>query len=378
MSPPRALAIVSLVAAMGACDRDAPPRREVPPAPVASVARALGLDAGDLEPPVDPPAPEGDFAAELAAFTTVDACVAQRAGLDPAVGDALEAIGYDTLVRDACRVLDAARSQNARRCASIDASSLRERCVALVAELASSPDDCPFEIPTRPERGRQPACLAIATHDARLCAAAFDAPSRVTCAALLSRDDSGCKHLALTSDQRRCARDEHRFAAVLPKAEAAPQGALSSHGKATLAGEEAGVDLSRGIVVVEQIDGAHAVLGSFSEAMTSFLVPSPDAGATVGVELVVPLELKKAHVERLVVERPGKPATRIEGSAARALTVVVTKLEKRRGGAVEVTVDGKADEGTPVHVEARTFVRDVVSARDLLGARGFGDAGPLR
>ena len=172
--------------------------------PLASVAAKLGVDAGEIEGVVDPPAPAGDFRAELAAFTTVDACVAQRGALDPAVGDALEAIGYDTLVRDACRMLEAAHAQDRKRCAGIDASSLRERCEALVAELAGDPDACPFQFPARPESGRDPVCIAVAVHDARFCAAAVGAPDRATCEATFALDDGPCKRLpTLRADQAR-------------------------------------------------------------------------------------------------------------------------------------------------------------------------------
>jgi hypothetical protein len=99
------------------------------------VERLLHVDAGDLEPALDPPAPPGDLKTELDEFTTVDACVQQRARLDPLVGDALDAIGYDTFLRDACRMLDAAKAQDDRRCEAIDASILRERCKATVAEI---------------------------------------------------------------------------------------------------------------------------------------------------------------------------------------------------------------------------------------------------
>src|ERR1019366_5592349 len=56
---------------------------------------ALYADAG-LEVGGAPPAPAGDLKAEIARFTTLDACVNERARVDPIVGDALEAIGYDT------------------------------------------------------------------------------------------------------------------------------------------------------------------------------------------------------------------------------------------------------------------------------------------
>src|SRR5258708_7080147 len=59
--------------------RPSHPPPPVPAAPVASIARPLGVDAGELEPAIEPPPAAGDLGAELDAFTTVDACVAQRA-----------------------------------------------------------------------------------------------------------------------------------------------------------------------------------------------------------------------------------------------------------------------------------------------------------
>src|ERR1700716_2985951 len=77
------------------CDSGAAPRpvpSAVPSGPIARMERLLHMDAGDLEPTADPLAPPGDLKAELDQFTTVDACVQQRARLDPLVGDAPEAI----------------------------------------------------------------------------------------------------------------------------------------------------------------------------------------------------------------------------------------------------------------------------------------------
>src|ERR1700722_2285007 len=50
------------------------------------VEKLLGLDAGELESPVDPPAPAGDVKAEIDRFTTVEACALERARLAPPVG----------------------------------------------------------------------------------------------------------------------------------------------------------------------------------------------------------------------------------------------------------------------------------------------------
>ncbi|HEX3772045.1 MAG TPA: hypothetical protein VHV30_14315, partial [Polyangiaceae bacterium] len=135
---------------------ETPPGRP-PPADSSdlALARALGLDGGldDSLDPVDPPAPAGDLKAEIAHFTSVDACVVERARVDPLVGDALEAIGYDTFLRDACRVVDAAKANDPGRCAGIEASSLEARCRATVAQTGGRPDACPWESPSRPDRG---------------------------------------------------------------------------------------------------------------------------------------------------------------------------------------------------------------------------------
>ena len=91
------------------------------------------------------------------------------------------------------------------------------------------------------------------------------------------------------------------------------------------------------------------------------------------------------RLDRVDVEQPGKPPASVEGPAARGFTVVVRTFEKRRGGPVEVTIDGRGDAGTGLRLEAKTFVRDIVSSRDLYGGPvgagmrpRFGDAGTLR
>jgi hypothetical protein len=100
-----ALLVVVLVA-LAACDDDAPKRR-AEARPAASTGSSPDADGGESAS-ADPPALAGDLGADIEGFTTVDACVAAHAGVDPLVGDALEGIGYDTLLRDACRALEAA------------------------------------------------------------------------------------------------------------------------------------------------------------------------------------------------------------------------------------------------------------------------------
>ncbi len=375
----------ALLLALAACDDDPPKAKATEVPPVASIARALGVDAGELEPSVDPPAPAGDLAAELTAFTTVDACVAQRAAGDPVVGDALEAIGYDTLLRDACRLLDAAKSRDPKRCGDILASTLKARCEASAAELAGQPEACPFDVPMHPELGRDGACLALATRDASLCDAALDRTARVTCAALAAHDAAPCKKLPLRADQLRCARDEQRWAAVLPAADAPARAGGAPSGKVTLTGDAGALasdafplDVSRGVVVLERLDGAHLVVGSLNRATTGFLAASPNAPKTFAFELIAPPDLKKAHLDRAQLDVPGHSLIDVGSSRAAAFTVRVTKLEKKRGGAVELTLEGPLDEGSTVKVEATTFVRDLVGASAMLSAPRGGDPGGLR
>jgi hypothetical protein len=378
-------AALLLFLALGACDHDAPAPRPADPPPVASFARALGVDAGELEPSVDPPAPAGDLKAELDAFTTVDACVVQRAAGDPVLGDALEAIGYDTLLRDACRLLDAAKNRDAKRCGDIIASTLKARCETSVAELAGSPEACPFDVASRPELGRDAACLALATHDASLCDAALDRTARVTCAALATHDAAPCKKLPLRADQLRCARDEQRWAAVLPVADAPPRAGGAPSGKVTLTGDAGAfasdafpLDVSRGVVVLERLEGAHLVVGSLNKGGLGFIAPSPNAPKMLAFELVVPGDGKKAHMERAQLDVPGHSMIDVGSAKAGSFVVHVTKLEKRRGGAVELTLEGSLEEGVAVKAEATTFVRDIVTASAMLGLRPAGDPGGMR
>jgi hypothetical protein len=372
------VAYPALLLALAACDKDEAPRRTAPPAPVASLARALHVDAGELEPSVDLPAPAGDFKAEMDAFTTLDACAQQHAAVDPLVGDAIEAIGYDTLVRDACRVLDAAKSRDPRRCESIDASTLRVRCQATVAEITGSADGCPFSIPGRFDLGREPASLALAAHDVRLCAAVIETPARATCTAIAKHDPASCRSLPLRSDQQRCARDEQRWRSVIPGTDPRGGGEAEPLGKATVAGKTVPIDVSRGLVLVERIDGTHFVVGPMNGAPTSFVVPSPHVDGTLAFEVVAPADVKRTRLDRVELSLPQREPVVLEGSKTSSLAVRITKLERRRGGAVEVTLEGTASEGLAVQASVATFVRDVVKAGAMLLPPRFGDAGSLR
>jgi hypothetical protein len=201
-------------ASLTACD-DRPPRDppDEPPRPVprrvddAGLAALLGLDAGEIPelPQPDPPAPAGDLKSEVDSFTSLDACVASRADFDPVVGDAVDVLGYDTLKRDACRVLQAANKKDVSLCEAILASSLRQHCTATVAVTTGDPLLCPMV-----GTNHDPLCIALARRDDRLCVTT--APSdRLLCQAVLAREPTLCRRDA------RCARRVERWKSFLPE-----------------------------------------------------------------------------------------------------------------------------------------------------------------
>jgi hypothetical protein len=389
---------------LAACDeRSAPPLPTdlPPPAPAASLARLLGVDAGELEAPVDPPAPPGDLKAEIEQFTTLDACAADRARLDPLLGDALEAIGYDTFLRDACRIIDAAKANDPAKCSAIDASALEAQCRATVAQVAASPDACPWEAPGRPARGRDARCVAVASRDIRLCAAARDGLERATCEATLGTDARRpCASLRARSEQARCARDAARWRGVAGgQAVPAPADAppvvpagslhvesLEAANAANASGMAGGPldvdlrpDLEHGVTLVVDREGTRFVVGPLTDTGLDFVAPSPHVRGSLALELLVPAGTHAApiaaRVERAELVVPGRPPAATPGARS-TLAAKVDKLAATRGAPLTVAVDGDisvSGSSWRVRAQATTFVRDVVKANDVYGA---GAAGP--
>ncbi|MDP9001358.1 MAG: hypothetical protein M3O46_14750 [Myxococcota bacterium] len=345
---------------------------------IRKVERLLGVDAGGLELATDPPAPPGDLQTEIDRFTTVDACVQQRARVDPVIGDALEAIGYDTFLRDACRVLDAAKAKDSRRCDAIDASLLRERCTATVAEIIGDPDVCPWQISTRPDRGRNGACVAIALRDPRLCVTDESLTAAAACEAISKHDPSPCRRLLSRSDQTRCVRDANRWYGAIPADKTTPSGLLGPSGKLQVSGPDGGIavesdlaaDAARGVVLVQHLDETHFIVGPLSEAGVGFIAASPHVRATLALQLVVPRG-GSARIERVEVIIPGHAPLSMAGARS-TVTAKIDKLESMRGGEVRFSISGDIDsEGTTrrVHADVSTFVRDVVSANAIYGVK---------
>ena len=194
-----------------------PPSRQVDQRPAASaklrdeIAR-LAAEAG-LPAPADPLAPGGDLRSDIDAFAGLDACVRARTPTDPLLGDAIESIGYDTLVRDACRTLEALKSKDPSRCKPILLSSLRARCESSVAIFTGKPDLCPITAMHGRISSRDPTCLARASRDERLCLGAL-APDRAACEALVLGDPTRC------AGNPGCVRQVARWSSLAEKATA--------------------------------------------------------------------------------------------------------------------------------------------------------------
>lgn len=354
------------------------------PASPASVVAMLGLDAGAFGESTDPPAPAGDLKAEIDRFVNVETCVKERANLDPLVGDGLRAIGYDTFLRDACRLLEAAKDKKRETCDRIDSSALRLRCQSWVAMVAQTPETCPLQFEGVVTRGRNVACLAIAGKDPRLCAGEPRTTVRATCEAMANRDETKCDVL-LPTDAPACKREVARWRSLL----APPLSGLSklpaAHGKLVVKGEAGTPDpptteadlaseFARGGVVVTSRERSRVELGMIGESETSHIAPSPNRRARLGLAVLLdpgatPKDAPRPLLERLELEIPGE-VTIVHPSARCDCKITTARIDRTRGGEVALALQGVVSSGArsyKIDVELTTFVRDVLP--ETLGAR---------
>lgn len=383
-------ALVALATAVVACDDaktpvPAPPASAAPASP-ASVMALLGLDAGALSETTDPPAPPGDLKAELERFVSVDTCVKERANIDPLVGDALRAIGYDTFLRDACRLLEAAKDHSKEKCDRIDSSALRSRCQSWVAMVAQTPDTCPLQFEGIPTRGRNVMCLAVAGKDPRLCTGEPRTAVRATCEAMSMQDAARCDVL-LPSDMPSCRRELARWRTLLAPPLSGLAKLPAARGKLLVKGEAGTPDpptteadlaseFARGGVVVTSRDRARVEVGMIGESETSRIAPSPNRRARLGIAVLFepgasPKDPPKPVLERIELEVPGE-ATLVTPSARCDCRITTARVDRTRGGELALAVQGTLGAGNrtyKIDVDLATFVRDVVA--ELPGSRAL-------
>jgi hypothetical protein len=355
-----------------------------PPSP--SSLAALGVDASVLGDPIDPPAPAGDLKAELDRFVNIDTCVNERSKLDPLVGDALGAIGYETFLRDACRLLEAAKDKKRETCDRIDSSALRTRCQSWVAMIAQTPDQCPMQFEGLVTRGRNASCVAIAAKDPRLCAGESRTVQRATCDALVTRDAAKCDSLLPTHRplcQREVARWKSVLAAPLDGLEKLPvvKGKISLRGVSGTADPptpdvDLSADFARGAVVVTGRESALAgagtqrlrvELGTLVESEAARIAASPQKKTRVGLATVMESSSAKdakqsGTIQKLELELPGE-APIVSPPASCDCKVTTARASTQRGGEIAIIVEGTvsaAGKSYKITLDLVTFVRDVV------------------
>lgn len=370
----RALVILLLAAACDESKKMPPPQPSSTPV---TTVTAPPVDGGlDLS---DPPPPAGDLKEELERFVNVEQCVAERAKIDPLLGDALRGIGYDTFVRDACRMLEAAKDRKRETCEKIDSSALRSRCQSWVAMIAQQPDQCPLVYEALPARGRQPSCVAVAGRDPRMCAGEPRSAPRATCEAMASRDEQKCDAL-LPNDKASCRREHTRWKNLL----SAPLDGLAKlpavRAKLTLKGDgptpdpaqpetDLAPDFARGVVVVTLRERARVEIGSLGESEAVRVAPSPNKRPRAGLSVLLEppalgsKEAPKPVLQKLEIDVPGEASLVYPGGAKCECKVTTARIDKTRGGDVAIVVDGIISLGTrayKVNIDLSTFVRDVV------------------
>jgi hypothetical protein len=371
--------------------RDAERQAEAP-ASAASVAEALGIDAAAFET-VDPPAPAGDLKADLDRFVNVQTCVSDRAALDPLVADGLRGIGYDTFLRDACRMLEATKDRKREGCDRIDSSALRAKCQSWVAIASQTPDACPLLFEGLPSRGRDATCVAVASKDLRLCASEPRASQRATCEALATRDDKPCEGL-LAAERPSCVREIARWKQLLPPPLEGLAKLPAPRGKLVVRGVDGtpdpphpeadlGPELARGLVVVTSGERARVVLGSLGESEAARIAASPAGRARAGAAVVLsppPPGAKapaKTLLEKLEIVLPGE-APLVHPPAPCDCRVSSARVDRTRGGEIAITIEGTVQGGARTYrlsLEAATFARDVVA--DAPGGRALPPVHPL-
>ena len=349
-------------ATLVACERD-----NTRPAPARPAAGPLQSPVADAGTP-DASATDDDLAAQMRAFTTSDACVQRGPAIGAILGDDVEPTDQGTMERDVCYVIDAAKAGDARRCQPIVISSLRAQCVATVAEVAATPDACPFFLADRPDLGRDPVCVALASRDERLCGAAREATARAACTAVTTRDPAACNGLPPGAEQTRCALEQRRWASVIPAAPPHPPLDLQGHWTAKVEGDEVTMieggwelDVSRGVVLVERRDGTHIVFGAAPPPADIVRATPPSSVSWVRVEVVVPRSGAKARVSTYEFNLANDQHRRFEPGGRTDLHVDIEKLDRRRAGIVQLFVNGSLESGLLTRNGLRSFVRDVVN-----------------
>lgn len=354
-----------IVIGLACCDDDAPRPPSVGGGDPAALAEAIGKDAEALQLALDPPAKAGDLRADIETFADIESCARAHAALDPIVADAVDAIGYDELVHDACRVLDAAKHRDVRRCEPIVVQALRTRCVTTVAIVSEKPDACPWVRQAHAEEGRDPLCLAGASRDAALCRAT-DQPKR--CEAWILGDTAACAKLADRAVRARCARDATRYKPLFEGAARPSNKAKQSSASLEpidASGAKSGDAIrmthavAHGVVLVRSLGRWRVRIGEPGQAGER-LGRSPGT-SDVAVELELDPEAKTASVTQADVHANGDTLSFAVPRRADVKSLDIDPERGKRLGVDLVFAAGRSAAERRFRLRIDTFVRDTVT-----------------
>lgn len=360
----RPLPHLALVALLTACERSAPSPPEAPP-----TRPPLALRGPRRTPRPEDPAPPSEHTAapETPLPEVIARCIARgRERLSPELAGAIDVLGIPSLLEDGCRLDVATRLRDPSLCDGVSSSAVREACGMRAAITASAPDRCPS---TPGLLGRDPVCVAVASHTPGLCAAAPGS------------DRGRC--LALTRvDARLCARIEPPFregcvreVTTLSEWIRPQRGEADADCEVSLDLLDPGADAS---VVRSWRLLAHR-RGAWLDVDGSLWLVDPAGGwpratASAGEEPLVAVKVRATGAAvgvgisaeaRVILPDALSLDTRDESARA---TATFATVPSGRGGAYAVTVrieGARAGLGRTLSLHAQGFVRDVVSASAL-------------
>jgi hypothetical protein len=252
----RSFAVAAVAAGLTtACKK--PAQRQEPPAEVRAVASSIAA----LEAP-PPEAPSVPLAQEIERFSTLEDCRSRHQEQDPVLGDALDALGYEVLVDDACLALDALKTRETARCGGLQSSTLRLRCLRDVAIVRKEGALCPLAQENDRRSGRDPLCVALAEGAYVACTGLRAYAEKTGCEAATTGEAIRCEPLGKT-ERSRCERLVRRFSG------------LGTRGVATLPPR------SRGTITLEALEGS-TPLYAFPENSAPSPASRTDGSATDG------------------------------------------------------------------------------------------------
>jgi len=316
----------------------------------------------------DPAPPSGDLKHDIESFAGVEACARARGTSDPVLADAIDALGYDTLTRDACRVLEALKSKDKQLCKPIASSPLRTRCESNVAVLVGDPRLCPL---TGLGKGdaRDPLCLARARRDDRLCAAMISS-ERASCKAMVSGRAEECR------GDESCIRQVERWKSVLEKP--AQHTPFTSHLHVEITPDKGTADPPKRSFDLDDDAAAGAIIKLMGDKMRITLGtpkspywPSPDTGYAqpkIFLEVTtVVKDSKKVRVDlaasELTLDLLLPKVGTFSALTSDQRTLEMSRWSNQMGQPLKFTITTKLGDAPHTYgakIEVETFVRDVV------------------